>query len=739
MVRPLGILLVVLAGQGWKASTAPGPSGKGHESVEGDCDACHLPFKGLPNEKCLTCHTELKKFHASVAAQKCVACHTDHKGHDADMTKRPALASFDHALTGMPLVGAHKNVTCAKCHTKPITEMGQSCASCHKDPHQGTLGATCAACHKSEAWKPALHPITEHKLSMQGGHAKLDCVSCHKQGKALADTVPCITCHERAHGGTTAPCEGCHQVEAWKPAHFDHSFCTCTLPKKHQTVGCLGCHKDFDFKSAPQLCSGCHDKERKHEPLGECSLCHSAVSWKKNELDHNKRTKFALTGQHLKVACEGCHPPQGASMKFRGVPTLCEGCHQKQGDKAHGNFGACLKCHSTDGFDKSTFDHATTGFPLLGRHAKLACKDCHDEKTQGYPDMPVKKAELPFGSLRGALAWAAGADAMSDAPAFALASVAPHPKEAACSHCHADPHQGSTKAQGECSSCHTFEAWKPPTFTVERHAATPFPLTGKHATTSCTLCHTDSKLNDAPSQCAQCHVDRHAGRLGTECARCHNTTAFKPVTGFDHAITGFNLTGVHAKVTCRSCHEGKRGEAMVAAKTPSACTTCHVSRHGAEVGTQCVTCHDPLNGPFSKARGMAFAHEKTGFPLERRHAVQPCTACHPASGPPPMSACGSCHKDPHAGQLGQGCEDCHVADRWRLVRFDHDRTAWPLRGKHFVTPCIKCHTGQRWVGLTDECWDCHSNKAALGKAMRPAEHPFGPLDCSGCHTSQWRW
>ena len=28
----------------------------------------------------------------------------------------------------------------------------------------------------------------------------------------------------------------------------------------------------------PTLCSGCHQTQRKHEPLGECSLCHSARS-----------------------------------------------------------------------------------------------------------------------------------------------------------------------------------------------------------------------------------------------------------------------------------------------------------------------------------------------------------------------------------------------------------------------------------------------------------------------------
>jgi hypothetical protein len=300
-------------------------------------------------------------------------------------------------------------------------------------------------------------------------------------------------------------------------------------------------------------------------------------------------------------------------------------------------------------------------------------------------------------------------------------------------------HQGSTKKAGECSSCHTTQKWAPTTFTVERHASTTFPLTGKHATTGCALCHTEKRFDDAPLACASCHVDRHNGSLGTECEKCHNTTAFKPAFGFDHGVTGFALAGRHAQITCKSCHEGKVGQKLAEAKDKAACTTCHWANHGAELGADCARCHDPAKGPFGKARGMIFDHQALGFGLERRHATLKCGACHPASGPKPEARCGSCHKDPHSGQLGQQCEECHQPDRFRLARFDHDKTAWPLRGKHFTTPCASCHTAQRWVGLPTDCWDCHAADAARARAVQPAKHPFGPLDCSGCHTSGWRW
>jgi hypothetical protein len=190
--------------------------------------------------------------------------------------------------------------------------------------------------------------------------------------------------------------------------------------------------------------------------------------------------------------------------------------------------------------------------------------------------------------------------------------------------------------------------------------------------------------------------------------------------------------------------------AMDQAEKPQDCQTCHRPRHSLDLGLDCQRCHslslvDGQAIAFKAARShLSFDHRETGFALERRHNVLACTSCHPASAPPPRTACASCHADPHAGQLGMACEDCHKADRFRLARFDHDRAGWPLRGKHFVTPCINCHTNQRWIGLTTDCYDCHALDAARGKAIVPGPHlavgagkPF--IDCKDCHHSLWTW
>ena len=118
---------------------------------------------------------------------------------------------------------------------------------------------------------------------------------------------------------------------------------------------------------------GCHKKDLKHEPLGACSLCHSALSWKKKAFDHNKQAfNFPLDGKHLEVGCENCHTSKDKGV-FKGVPKNCEGCHKVP---VHGDFGPCAKCHVTAGFEKSLFSHDRTRFPLDGKHQPLACPAC---------------------------------------------------------------------------------------------------------------------------------------------------------------------------------------------------------------------------------------------------------------------------------------------------------------------------------------------------------------------------
>lgn len=286
-----------------------------------------------------------------------------------------------------------------------------------------------------------------------------------------------------------------------------------------------------------------------------------------------------------------------------------------------------------------------------------------------------------------------------------------------CAHCHPD-HGGRDFALVE---------WPRGGREKFDHARAGWPLKEKHAVLACDKCHTSSRVSpamagllkvkrDTPwvgleATCAGCHEDIHRGSLGADCAKCHAEKGWRPVPGFDHGKTAFALTGLHEKVACAKCHEAEK---------------------------------------------LGLARDATGRVV-------------PLYKPLPHGECSACHTDPHAGRFGARCADCHVTTGFKVIaqnRFDHDRTRYPLRGKHAPLACEKCHhektawgkrppfatcdgchkdphAGQTMVaGKATDCAACHTvdgfkpstyTVAAHAKTRFPLQGAHGRVACSGCH------
>ena len=388
MIAFLLLLLTVVAQAGdassMNAMVSPGYLALPHQDL--GCDACHLPFEGLPARRCIKCHTAIgtdrqrpETFHGKHADQPCTDCHTDHHGTRASLTRDSAVSDFDHSLTDFPLEGKHAHLSCARCHDRPLEKLN-GCVSCHDDPHEGNLGDECGACHTASGWHEQRHPLEAHKLDMRGPHGTLQCEDCHLLGAVLDESPTCNECHEQAHGGTKASCDRCHTVLAWKPARFNHDPCGCEFPGKHQTAPCLSCHVKFDFVNTPTRCESCHRKDLKHDFIGGCARCHTTTSWTERIFDHNKNTHFPIDGAHLGVACKQCHPTG-----FGQANKACVSCHDIDEWAGHPPLGPCEKCHTTTtGWEKSLWSHASTGFPLTGTHAKESCWACHPNLHASY-------------------------------------------------------------------------------------------------------------------------------------------------------------------------------------------------------------------------------------------------------------------------------------------------------------------------------------------------------------------
>ncbi|MCU7923877.1 MAG: cytochrome c3 family protein [Candidatus Thiodiazotropha sp. (ex Dulcina madagascariensis)] len=285
----------------------------------------------------------------------------------------------------------------------------------------------------------------------------------------------------------------------------------------------------------------------------------------------------------------------------------------------------------------------------------------------------------------------------------------------------------------ECKRCHTEHKGRDKdivNFDTESfdHSLTDFELKGAHRPAACRLCHTQElkKYSQAPSVCFDCHEadDSHQGKLGKECDKCHSEKSWQEQK-FDHDVdTEYKLIGKHKELDCKLCHAGEHYK-----NTPKECIGCHLinDAHNGRYGKECEKCH-----ASEEWKELVFDHDKdTEFTLKGRHKDVPCDTCH-SKGPyeeKPSKICFSCHEkdDEHKGRNGEKCEECHRAEDWKKVKFDHEKDAkFALKGKHRDLVCHACHRTVAMDDLKDaECFTCH-------RAIDVHKGEQGE-NCSYCH------
>jgi hypothetical protein len=471
-------------------------------------------------------------------------------------------------------------------------------------------------------------------------------------------------------------------------AKFESECTSChdRADRARQSELCLACHKEI--AADVQQRTGYHGRMPNAGTAGQCRACHSEhlgrdadiVRMDTTQFDH-ARTDFALQGAHRSVTCASCHK-SGVSWSKAG--NTCISCH-KSDDYHAGELGtACVDCHSNDSWAGARFDHGKTKFALTGAHTSLSCGAC---------------LYLP--------------------PRW----QAPH----ACVGCHLtdDAHRGERGT--DCGNCHTTSDWRTAKYDHEKE--TGFALLGQHAKLSCQNCHRTGKFDDKlPKDCVGCHRadDSHAARFGSKCADCHGNDQWKPVK-YDHEVKAkFALVGVHAKLSCHTCHTAE----VANQKLGMECLGCHkaTNPHGEKFTTTCDSCHSQNDWKSE----ISFDHDLTSFPLLGLHVVVSCAQCHRtqafAAAP---GKCIDCHgsQDVHKGGLGKQCDTCHSPNGWAIWDFDHGKqTGFALTGAHAKNKCADCHrkpSGE--VKLLSECISCHQQDDIHAGS-------FG-RQCERCHTT----
>ncbi|MEW5852040.1 MAG: cytochrome c3 family protein [Myxococcota bacterium] len=715
-------------------SAEPGPRVKGHANL--DCKKCHAEGVGggIERNKCLGCHDhrDLKAridagegLHARKEYQKnCEKCHADHKGEKAQIIDwRPygGRDSFPHELTGYELEGAHKRVKCVDCHTKKFDKSGspkligldQKCLSCHQDVHNFASTRKelmeCKACHTYDARSIS----SQNQILKTFNHAK----TAEYALKGAHDDIRCVECHP---GGKI--------------------FKMSSRPQ-----GCISCHKDVHkntYTAEGRSCDKCHAEEK--------------ANWKDYKFDHNK-TEFPLTFQHAKTSCQKCHPKEVVPN-----PSInCIGCHRE--DDIHIVNGVdrfekieCNKCHQPSGFKGSnvSFSHgAETKMELTGRHATVACTECHrvkgkataedtferfkstqcvdchshatehDGQFNDNPGMCTKchvpgsdNLRLPSHDKLSSVFAQAGSHAAVSCEKCHDEGLKKLKVGADCISCHEDKHNGTLGGGPDCKKCHT-EGFAFQQVNFDHNTQTKYPLTGRHASVSCAKCHSTAPASYAvkETQCVSCHggQDIHAGKLGNDCAKCHTTQG--GALKFNHnTMTKYALTDAHARAQCVGCHFVEKTKNDPTPQVDwtfrsqgTSCKDCHGDPHGILAASTCARCHGTDDW---RTRIVDRYHDVPPFSLAGQHDNLECTKCHGGAVDRTGTGtqCWTCHKqdDIHAGAL-RNCAQCHRVQGWMPSSFTHATTGFPLQGVHRVLDCRQCHGNNVYSGMSTECISCH--------------------------------
>jgi predicted CXXCH cytochrome family protein len=539
------------------------------------CAQCHTNnnYASTPTA-CYSCHqadftgTKAPSHVASGFPTDCSVCHT---------TSGWSPSTFNHSAGAFPLTGAHITVACASCHTNNnYTTVPTACYGCHQKDFTGTTNpphatanfpTDCTLCHNTTAWTGATFNHNNTSFPLTGAHTTVACALCHTNNNYTSLPTNCYGCHTTDFNGTTNPahvaagfptdCTLCHSTANWTSSTFNHAS-VFPLTGFHATMPCAQCHTNNNYTTLATNCYGCHtaDFTGTNNPSHvtaafptTCDTCHTTTNWTSVTFNHAVYANYALTGFHATLTCVQCH----ANNNYTATSTACYSCHQADftgtTNPAHVSSGFptdCSICHSTTAWNPSTFNHATTAFPLTGFHATMACATCHTNNN--YTTLPTN-----------------------------------------CYGCHTadwngtnNPAHASAGFPTTCDTCHTTTDWTGATF---NHANTPFPLTGAHVTVACTLCHIKNVFAGTPTDCYSCHTKDFTGTTNpnhvtaawpTTCVTCHTTTAWLPATLPTSYHTFFPENHGNAKSVCATCHTNTSDYSVF-----SCTATCHGSGNSA--------------------------------------------------------------------------------------------------------------------------------------------------------------
>lgn len=282
--------------------------------IEVECDKCHPKkiYKPQPKD-CAGCH---KDPHNQQLGSNCARCHNEWRWADARY-------QFVHDReTSFSLLGRHKELSCAQCHSTKFKDTPSQCIACHQDVHNGKFDKDCADCHNSFSWEIVDSDKFNHNVhtgfALTGKHTALTCSRCHpEEGTLKPRGKNCVDCHpDIFHRNELGDkCEQCHNTQNWKiqPSEFNHKKLTKFDPGKlHSELNCGICHQDTrTFKVIYTDCEGCHKD----------------VTQFQTGISVFDDLTTMPSSMHNNVKCQECHSVSDKPGDINPISVRCSKCH----------------------------------------------------------------------------------------------------------------------------------------------------------------------------------------------------------------------------------------------------------------------------------------------------------------------------------------------------------------------------------------------------------------------------
>ncbi len=361
----------------------PGEATHGHHQIELACEACHIPFEGVPQKACLDCHAEELEMandsHAEsvfsdprnlaelelLNARLCVSCHVEH---------RPGMVTS----MGVTVPDDH----CFHCHfdiaeQRPThTEMDfNTCATagCHNFHDNRALYEDFLLEHSDEPGvlvtplvskrdepealgpplsfgdhdAPADREVDPALLAEWAGtvHARtgVNCSDCHvaEDPKALWDDSPthkaCKSCHENEVSGFLGGKHGMRIASGLSPMSPSLARLSMDPEAMERELGCTSCHDAHKFdttRAALDSCLGCHadNHSKSYKDSPHFKLWQEEVSG------------IGVPGSG--VSCATCHLPRESHKKGDDKWVLVQHNQNKNLQPNEKMIrGVCMECH----------------------------------------------------------------------------------------------------------------------------------------------------------------------------------------------------------------------------------------------------------------------------------------------------------------------------------------------------------------------------------------------------------